>query len=171
MRPVSASSTPRTRAPLFQTKCHERPGEGAAGHRPQMRHPSWGRVRDDVGRLRLEARKRVLHRPFPTLGSQPAGSSRRPHPPPRELQGPRAQGGGDTRASEALKSPLSLPSAYLCYGSLRPHPKSQPRLVGGSWGSPGSQPAAASHQARGGRGQDTAFCWDCPQEQPIGGRI
>lgn len=118
-----------------------------------MRPQSWGQRGGDVRRVRREVRGRVLHQLVPSPGSPLAGSARRPHPLSREPPGNAcSQGGGDTRASQALRSPLSprpFQLAYLRYGC----PATAPEVPAGAWcGAPGALSRRPPHTKPGADG-------------------
>lgn len=107
--------------PTFANKVsRETRALGANPHPPRGDPSLGGSEGGDVGRGEAGG---AGASPAPA-GSIPRVPARRPHPPsseppptPRTPGNARSQGGGDTRASEALRSPLGpppCPSAYLC---------------------------------------------------------
>lgn len=139
VRLSAPSPTPRperprratTRAPLFQTKCHGRPG---VGHRPKMRQSRGQRgvrrQKSAAGGGALGANLAPLHSipgvPSLLLCPPPPSSAREDVPP-----GPRALKGAGIPGHPRLRGhPLTpaLPAAYLCYATPAAEPDYPRRL-------------------------------------------
>lgn len=167
VRLSAPSPTPRperprratTRAPLFQTKCHGRPG---VGHRPKMRQSRGQRgvrrQKSAAGGGALGANLAPPHSipgvPSLLLCPPPPSSAGEDVPPgPRALKGAGIPGHPRLRGhplTPALPSSLPLLRDPGCRARLPAAP------VPGSWS---FQPPLASHRAGSRRGQGTASSW------------
>lgn len=170
--PTPSPERPRratTRAPLFQTKCHGRPG---VGHRPKMRQSRGQRgvrrQKSAAGGGALGANLAPPHSipgvPSLLLCPPPPSSAREDVPP-----GARSQGGGDTRASEAPRSPLNTGPSQQPTFATRPRLPSPitrgacARLL--ELSAPAGLTQSGEQEGAGNR-----LLLDWRQKQPVGGR-
>lgn len=141
----------------------ETKGRGAAGHSPKMRRSRGqrgGRRQKSAAGGRARGANPAPPHSIPGVPSlllcPPPPSSAWEDVPPRTA---RSQGGGDTRASEAPRSPLNTGPSHqptFATGPRLPSPITRRRLCR----APGAlSPSPASHRAGSRRGQGTASSW------------